>query len=111
MLPITFPNNFMFFSYIFNLGKEEFIFRYIKTGIKPEEIFEIVGEYEYINAGTTNSGYVNDYNCEDAVTTPSRGQGGIGFVGYQKDKFWLGPLCYRIQSKNKEKNKNYFRKN
>ena len=75
----------------------------IKTGIKPKEIFEIVGEYEYINAGTTNSGYVNDYNCEDAVTTPSRGQGGIGFVGYQKDKFWLGPLCYRIQSKNKEK--------
>ena len=36
MLPITFPNNFTFFSYMFNLGKEEFIFRYIKTGIKPK---------------------------------------------------------------------------
>ena len=33
MLPITFPNNFIFFSYIFKLGKQEFTFKYIKTGI------------------------------------------------------------------------------
>ncbi|NOE11988.1 restriction endonuclease subunit S, partial [Vibrio cholerae] len=37
--------------------------------------------------------------CEgDTVTTPSRGQGGIGFVGYQNKSFWLGPLCYKIRS-------------
>lgn len=33
------------------------------------------------------------------MTTPSRGQGGIGFVGYQNKPFWLGPLCYKIRSK------------
>ena len=58
--------------------------------------------YEYINAGTTNSGFATDYNCSgDTVTTPSRGQGGIGYVGFQNNDFWLGPLCYKIQSKNK----------
>ena len=82
-----------------NLG----MLAHIKTGSKPDEIYESIEEYEYINAGTTNSGYVNDYNCEDAVTTPSRGQGGIGFVGYHKGKFWLGPLCYRIQSRDNTK--------
>ena len=56
-------------------------------------------DYEYINAGTTNSGYTNLANSDgDAITTPSRGQGGIGFVGYQKNPFWLGPLCYKIVS-------------
>ena len=34
------------------------------------------------------------------MTTPSRGQGGIGFVGYHSSAFWLGPLCYGIRSKN-----------
>lgn len=73
----------------------------IKTGRKPDKIYEELGQYEYINAGTSNSGYVNAYNCEgDTTTTPSRGQGGIGFVGYQSRDFWLGPLCYRIKSKN-----------
>ncbi len=38
-------------------------------------------------------------NCVgDTVTTPSRGQGGIGYVGYQKKSFWLGALCYQIRS-------------
>ena len=70
-----------------------------KTGTKPTEILNI-GEYEYINAGTTNSGYTGKTNFDgDKVTTPSRGQGGIGFVGYQKNDFWLGPLCYAIWSK------------
>lgn len=72
----------------------------IKTGSKPAEILETATEFEYINAGTSNSGYVECTNCDgDTVTTPSRGQGGIGFVGYQKNAFWLGPLCYRIKSK------------
>lgn len=70
-----------------------------KTGNKPKEILD-AGEYEYINAGTTNSGYSNECNIDgNKVTTPSRGQGGIGFVGYQKNAFWLGPLCYAIWSK------------
>ena len=70
----------------------------IKTGSKPERIDAEDTGYEYINAGTTNSGYVQSYNCEgDVVTTPSRGEGGIGYVSYQKNRFWLGPLCYKIQ--------------
>jgi len=58
-----------------------------------------VGGYSFVNAGTTPSGYLSDYNTEpDTITTPSRGQGGIGYVGYQSSKFWCGPLCYRIRS-------------
>lgn len=71
----------------------------IRTGRKPKHINDGKCGYEYINAGTTNSGYVDEYNCEgDTVTTPSRGQGGIGFVGYQLTPFWLGPLCYKIRA-------------
>jgi type I restriction enzyme S subunit len=58
-----------------------------------------IGEYPFVNAGTTPSGYVPAYNTEpDTITTPSRGQGGIGYVGYQTTRFWCGPLCYRIRS-------------
>lgn len=72
----------------------------IHTGTKPEKILENVAQCEYINAGTTNSGYTSISNCEgDCITTPSRGQGGIGSVGYQSNSFWLGPLCYCIRSK------------
>ncbi len=72
---------------------------YINTGSKPEEICDEATDFDYINAGTTRSGYSEESNCEgDTVTTPSRGQGGIGFVGYQKNPFWLGPLCYKIRS-------------
>lgn len=73
-----------------------------KTGNKPKEIIEKYenGLFEYINAGTTNSGYTDESNFKgDIVTTPSRGQGGIGFVGYQEKDFWLGPLCYGIWAK------------
>ena len=71
----------------------------IHTGSKPDEILEDYSEFEYINAGTANSGYVKTPNCPgDTVTTPSRGQGGIGFVGYQSQPFHLGPLCYSIRS-------------
>lgn len=83
----------------------------IKTGIKPEEVMEEYTKnlYPYINAGTTASGYAKTFNQErDAVTTPSRGQGGIGFVGYQDKAFWLGPLCYCIRSKNTQKIMNKF---
>ena len=72
------------------------------TGEKPKEILieKKSDLYQYINAGTTNSGYSNLSNRrKGAVTTPSRGQGGIGFVGYQENEFWLGPLCYAIYSK------------
>ena len=34
-----------------------------KTGNKPKEILD-AGEYEYINAGTTNSGYSNECNID-----------------------------------------------
>ena len=71
-----------------------------KVGSKPDRILEEKTDFEYINAGTTNSGYVNAYNRKgDVTTTPSRGQGGIGVVGYQEKAFWLGPLCYGIQSR------------
>jgi type I restriction enzyme S subunit len=73
----------------------------INTGQKPPQILDKKTNYDYINAGTTRSGYCMDSNClGDTVTTPSRGQGGIGYVGYQKSLFWLGPLCYRIRSCN-----------
>lgn len=71
----------------------------VGVGNKPVEILNDSTDYEYINAGTTNSGYTQEWNCSgDTVTTPSRGQGGIGFVGYQSNNFWLGPLCYKIKS-------------
>ena len=71
----------------------------VKVGERPSVIFDTVTDYEYINAGVGNSGYIDSYNCVgDTVTTPSRGQGGIGFVCYQQYKFWLGPLCYSIKS-------------
>lgn len=70
----------------------------IKTGNKPKTIFE-KGKYRYINAGTSESGYTNETNCDaNVVTTPSRGQGGIGFLAFQPVDFWLGPLCYQIRS-------------
>ena len=75
----------------------------INTGQKPSVILELPTEFDYINAGTTRSGYTSHSNCEgDTVTTPSRGQGGIGFVGYQKDQFWLGPLCYKMRAVDNE---------
>lgn len=71
----------------------------INTGQKPSEILESATTFDYINAGTTRSGYTTLSNCDgDTVTTPSRGQGGIGFVGYQEMPFWLGPLCYKMRA-------------
>lgn len=74
----------------------------INTGQKPSEILDRATSFDYINAGTSRSGYSASSNCEgDTVTTPSRGQGGIGYVGYQKEPFWLGPLCYKMKSKDR----------
>lgn len=71
----------------------------IKVGKSPET--NEIGNYPFINAGTIPSGYIASYNTEpDTITTPSRGQGGIGYVGYQASKFWCGPLCYRVRSNN-----------
>lgn len=71
----------------------------INTGSKPSEILEKETNFDYINAGTSRSGFSAASNCAgDTVTTPSRGQGGIGHVGYQRKPFWLGPLCYKLQS-------------
>ena len=73
----------------------------INTGQKPSDVLDVATAYDYINAGTSRSGYSAISNCEgDTVTTPSRGQGGIGYVGYQEQPFWLGPLCYKIKSLN-----------
>ena len=70
----------------------------IRVGNKPDTILAN-GPYTYINAGVTPSGFCAQWNTVgDTITTPSRGQGGIGFVGYQTDNFWCGPLCYRIHS-------------
>ena len=61
------------------------------------------GEYPYVNAGTSMSGLVNEWSEEgDCVTTPSRGQGGMGFVAYQASRFWCGPLCYVMRSKHSD---------
>jgi len=58
-----------------------------------------IGYYPFINAGTSPSGYFDCFNTEpDTITTPSRGQGGIGYVAYQTMNFWCGPLSYRIRS-------------
>ncbi|MEE4857095.1 restriction endonuclease subunit S [Pseudomonas alliivorans] len=74
----------------------------VNTGSKPPEILESATRFDYINAGTSRSGYSAASNCVgDTVTTPSRGQGGIGYVGYQREPFWLGPLCYKLQSTDK----------
>ncbi len=81
----------------------------IHTGNKPDIILEEETEFDYINAGTSRSGYTSTSNCEgDTVTTPSRGQGGIGFVGYQSKPFYLGPLCYSVRSKNTSQVKNKY---
>lgn len=71
----------------------------IRTGSKPN-LIDTAGEFPYVNAGITPSGFTNSSNTSGgAITIPSRGQGGAGHVGYQSLDFWCGPLCYRIESK------------
>lgn len=70
----------------------------IQTGSKPPAILDS-GPVPYINAGNEPSGFTSKPNAHgDAITIPSRGQGGAGHVGYQRVDFWCGPLCYRIES-------------
>lgn len=81
----------------------------ITNGERP--ILEILekGKYPYINAGRTNSGYINDFNSEKgAITTPSHGEGGIGSVMFQKQNFWCGALCYKIYVDNNINNRYLF---
>ena len=69
----------------------------VSNGERPiSEIFE-KGLYPYINAGRTNSGFLDCFNSKGgAVTTPSHGEGGIGSVLYQYNDFWCGALCYKM---------------
>jgi type I restriction enzyme S subunit len=65
------------------------------TGVPAKD-----GEFAFVNAGTTESGRSPVQNTVGkTITIPSRGQGGVGVVGYQAEPFWCGPLCYRINSK------------
>ena len=65
----------------------------------PEGVLSEEGPFAFVNAGTTESGRALQANTPGgAVTIPSRGQGGVGIVGYQAEDFWCGPLCYRIVS-------------
>ena len=72
----------------------------VRTGQAPRQgVPAPSGEYSFVNAGTTESGRSPESNTDgDTVTIPSRGQGGVGVVGYQVAPFWCGPLCYRIRS-------------
>jgi type I restriction enzyme S subunit len=63
----------------------------------PPDLLNSDGPFPYVNAGTTASGRTTTANTTGgAITIPSRGQGGVGVVGYQSSAFWCGPLCYRI---------------
>jgi type I restriction enzyme S subunit len=63
----------------------------------PPGLLEGDGGFPYVNAGTTASGLATAANTPaGAITIPSRGQGGVGVVGYQRTAFWCGPLCYRV---------------
>jgi type I restriction enzyme, S subunit len=69
----------------------------------PEGVVSEEGPFAFVNAGTTESGRALQANTPGgAVTIPSRGQGGVGVVGYQAEDFWCGPLCYRIVSADAE---------
>ena len=69
----------------------------VSNGERPTSDILEVGMYPYINAGRTNSGYLNDFNSKSgAITTPSHGEGGIGCVLFQYHDFWCGALCYKM---------------
>jgi type I restriction enzyme S subunit len=72
----------------------------VRVGQAPTtEVLAEEGPYAFVNAGTTESGRSLVANTPgDTVTIPSRGQGGVGIVGYQLNEFWCGPLCYRVTS-------------
>ena len=79
----------------------------ISTGYQPKKVLSF-GNYLFINAGCEYSGFTDDFNAVgDSITTPSRGQGGIGFVAYQYQNFWCGPLCYQIRDNTEQNNNKY----
>lgn len=75
---------------------------FISTGSKPKEKESgAIGLFPYMNGGTRESGYVSSANSEgEAITVPARGS--VGFVNFQDEPFWFGPLCYRIIPKHDE---------
>ncbi|MGO2746779.1 restriction endonuclease subunit S [Microbacterium sp.] len=73
----------------------------VRTGQAPvKSQVSDSGDFPFVNAGTSASGYVPSSNTTgQTITIPSRGQGGVGIVGYQHEDFWCGPLCYRITAR------------
>lgn len=72
----------------------------VRVGQAPgPDVLSHDGSFSFVNAGATESGRaIKSNTAGETVTIPSRGQGGVGVVGFQKEAFWCGPLCYRIQS-------------
>ncbi len=70
----------------------------VSTGQTPDEDWKLgTGKFPFINGGTSPSGSVRTSNTNgDTVVIPSRGS--VGRVAYMSQKFWCGPLSYRIQS-------------
>lgn len=72
----------------------------VSNGERPVSDILKTGMFPYINAGRTNSGYLNECNSiRGAVTTPSHGEGGIGSVMFHDYDFWCGALCYKMYTK------------
>lgn len=79
----------------------------ISTGNRPSKDIES-GQYAYINGGTSPSDYLSVYNSEpNAITTPTHGEGGIGFVAFQEKKFWCGALCLKMYALSSDVNIKY----
>lgn len=79
----------------------------ISTGNRPPKDIES-GQYAYINGGTSPSDYLSVYNSEpNAITTPTHGEGGIGFVAFQERKFWCGALCLKMYALSSDVNIKY----
>ena len=82
----------------------------IKIGTKPlNKPNEVSRLFAYINAGLEPSGYCENSNSTGgAITIPSRGYGGAGYVGFQQNDFWCGPLCYKMYSISEDNLTRYF---
>ena len=79
----------------------------ISTGNRPPKDIKS-GQYAYINGGTSPSDYLSVYNSEpNAITTPTHGEGGIGFVAFQERKFWCGALCLKMYALSSDVNIKY----
>lgn len=91
---------------VFAMGASDVVWRAlgeiadIRTGRRPKIVLK-EGFFEYINAGTSNSGYTTDFSFpEDTVTTPSRGQGELGLSDTKKILFGLAHCAMELEQKN-----------